>query len=76
MSDINLRLKKVVGQLNGLLKMIDEKQDCAKIIIQFQAAKAALENAFSLTLSENLSQCLRTQDDANLKKILHIIAKQ
>jgi len=76
MSDLNNRLKKVIGQLTGIMKMIDEQQDCEKIIIQFQAAKAALESAFSLSLSTSLKECLQKKENKSVEKILSLLAKK
>jgi len=76
MQDTNTRLKKVIGQLTGIMKMIDEQQDCEKIIIQFQAAKAALDSAFSESLNTNLEKCLQKKDSKNIKNILKLISKK
>jgi DNA-binding FrmR family transcriptional regulator len=76
MQDINNRLKKVIGQLTGIMKMIDEQQDCEKIIIQFQAAKAALDSAFFESLNTNLEKCLQKKDSKNIKNILKLISKK
>lgn len=75
MQDINIRLKKIIGQLTGIMKMTDEKQDCEKIIIQFQAAKAALDSAFAENLNANLEKCLQKKDSKNMKNILNLISK-
>jgi len=76
MSDIDLRLKKVIGQIFGIIKMIDNKEDCEKVIIQFQAAKAALSSAFSENLNSNLKSCLKKKDSKNIKNILKLISKK
>ena len=76
MQDINIRLKKIIGQLNGIMKMMDDKQDCEKIITQFQAAKAALNSAFTEILNANLEQCLQKKDSKNMKNILKLISKK
>ncbi len=70
------RLKKVNGQISGIIKLIEKEEDCDKVIIQFQAAKAALESAFSESLSENLEKCLKSKDKKNVKKILSLISKK
>lgn len=76
MKDIKIRLKKVNGQILGIIKMIEENQDCEKIIIQFQAAKAALDSSFSEILNNNLEQCLKKKDSKNMKNILKLISKK
>jgi len=76
MQNINLRLKKVIGQISGIIKMIDQKQNCEDIIVQFQAVKAALDSAFSNALNMNLEECLKKKDSKNIKNILKLIAKK
>jgi DNA-binding FrmR family transcriptional regulator len=76
MQDTIIRLKKVIGQISGIIKMTEEKQDCEKIITQFQAAKAALESAFAESLNTNLEQCMQKKDSKNMKSILKLISKK
>ena len=45
------------------------------IIAQFQAAKAALDNTFSLVLQRNLKQCMSQDDSKSVERILQLIAK-
>ena len=76
MKNIQIRLKKISGQISGLSKMIEEGQDCEKIIIQFQAAKAALDSAFSEVLNLNLEICLKGKDSDTMAKILKLISNR
>ena len=76
MKKISIRLKRIIGQLSGIVKMIEEEQDCEKTIIQFQAAKAALDSAFSESLNMNLEKCLNKKDSKNIKNILNLISKK
>jgi len=76
MQSINTRLKKIVGQITGIMKMIEGEQDCEKIIIQFQAVKAALNSAFSESLNLNLENCLQNNDSEKMKKILKLISQK
>ncbi len=75
MKDVILRLKRVAGQVEGLTRMIEREEECSRIITQFQAAKAALDNTFSLVLQRNLQQCLNRDDSKSLEKILKLISK-
>ena len=51
-SDIKTRLKSVKGQVEGLLKMLDEDKDPEQILIQFKAAQKGLDKAHYLLLDE------------------------
>lgn len=50
--DIKTRLQSISGQLNGLIKMLDENKDPEKILIQFKAAQKGLDKAHFLLLDE------------------------
>ena len=70
---LSIRLNRIKGQIVGLRRMIEIGEDCEKIIIQFQASKAALDSAFAEFLKSNLQQCLRNSNKKNLHKINKIL---
>ncbi len=76
MDDVIVRLKKVNGQIQALMRMIEAGDECDKVVTQFQAAKAALDNTFSLVLNRNLKNCLSRQDSESVEKIIKLISKQ
>jgi DNA-binding FrmR family transcriptional regulator len=57
--DVIGRLKRVEGQIKGILKMAEEGRDCEEILIQIKAAKAGLNKAASLLLSEHIDTCIQ-----------------
>ncbi len=76
MKKIKNRLKRIEGQIRGLQKLIETADDCEEIIIQFSAAKSALDNCYALLLTGNLSKCFKNKDDKNLDKLLKLIIKK
>lgn len=76
MDDVIVRLKKVNGQIQALMRMIEAGEECDKVVTQFQAAKAALDNTFSLVLNRNLKNCLSRQDSESVEKIIKLISKK
>ena len=76
MDDIVTRLKKVNGQIQGLVRMIEQKEHCEKVIVQFQAAKAALDKTYSMVLSNSLKECLSDRDSENMERVLKLISKK
>ena len=38
------RLNRIIGQLNGIQKMLDDNRYCGDILIQVAAAESALQN--------------------------------
>lgn len=76
MDDVIVRLKKVNGQIQALMRMIEAGEECDKVVTQFQAAKAALDNTFSLVLNRNLQNCLNRHDSGSVEKIIKLISKK
>ncbi len=70
------KLNRIIGQMQGLSKMLESDEDCEKIIIQFQAIKGAIDSVFNDVLHENLSRCLRGPRSKKLKAILKQISKR
>jgi DNA-binding FrmR family transcriptional regulator len=50
--DIKTRLATIGGQVNGLIKMLDNEEDPEKIITQFKAVDNGLDTAYNLLLDE------------------------
>ncbi len=70
-----VKINKIIGQMQGLSKMIQSQEDCEKIIIQFQAIKGAINSVFNDVLHENLNKCLKSPRSKELKLILKQITK-
>tara|TARA_R110001592_G_scaffold45430_2_gene145172 strand:- start:9532 stop:9912 length:381 start_codon:yes stop_codon:yes gene_type:complete len=51
-TDIKTRLKTLSGQLNGIIKMLEEGKDPEQINIQFKSADKGLQKAHYLLLDE------------------------
>ncbi|MGG5254276.1 metal-sensitive transcriptional regulator [Neobacillus sp. SM06] len=59
------RLKRVEGQVRGILRMMEEKQDCEKVINQLSAVCSAVNHTIGVIVTENLKMCLQTQNETN-----------
>lgn len=53
------RLKRVDGQIKGVLGMMEQGKDCRDIVTQLSAARNAIDRAIGVIVSENLEQCVR-----------------
>jgi DNA-binding FrmR family transcriptional regulator len=76
MKNYQKRLNIIIGQLKGIEKMIDKKEDCSKVLVQFQATKAALSSLMNKYLEDNLVDCLNKNcSEKNKKKVIDLIKK-
>lgn len=53
------RMKRMEGQLRGILKMMDEGEDCKAIITQLSAVRSGVDRAIGLIVSQNLLECIQ-----------------
>lgn len=58
------RLKRIEGQVKGVLSMIEKNQSCHDVITQLTASRSAIDRTIGLIVSMNLEQCVR-EDIAN-----------
>jgi DNA-binding FrmR family transcriptional regulator len=56
--DLVRRLRRVEGQVRGIVKMIEDGRECADIVTQLAAASRALDRAGFRLLASSLRQCL------------------
>lgn len=54
------RLKRIEGQVRGISKMISDEQDCAEILVQIAAVKAAVNKVGTLVFQTHFRHCLET----------------
>ena len=52
------RLSRMAGQLNGISKMLEENRYCGDILIQVSAVESALQSFGYLVLKEHLETCV------------------
>ena len=52
------RLKRIEGQIRGLIKMVENDKSCEEILIQIGSAKAALHKTGQVILEGHLHNCV------------------
>ncbi|REJ09983.1 MULTISPECIES: metal-sensitive transcriptional regulator [Halobacillus] len=62
------RIKRLEGQLRGVLKMMEENKDCKDVITQLSASRSAIDRAIGLVVSSNLVECIQDDDDQENKE--------
>ncbi|MBI4744656.1 MAG: metal-sensitive transcriptional regulator [Actinobacteria bacterium] len=56
--EIENRLSRVSGQIQGVKKMVEEDRYCIDVLIQIAAVRAALDRAGLLVLKRHLETCV------------------
>ena len=52
------RLKRIEGQMRGIIKMIESEKSCEEILVQIGSSKAALHKAGQAILEWHLHHCV------------------
>ena len=77
------RLRRVEGQIRGVIKMIENKRYCMDILQQTRAISAALKAVENNIMEDHLTSCVasalksnRKKDQANkIKEVIEVISK-
>lgn len=60
-ADIQKRLNRVIGQLNGVKSMIDDNRYCGDVLTQLAASEAAVRRISELILQDHMETCVVEQ---------------
>jgi len=52
------RLKRIEGQVRGLIKMIQDGKKCEEVLVQISSAKSALHKTGQVVLEGHLHHCV------------------
>ena len=54
------RLKRAQGQMNGILKMMEDERSCEDIVTQLRATRSSIDKIIALITTENLMQTIES----------------
>jgi CsoR family transcriptional regulator, copper-sensing transcriptional repressor len=57
-SDIARRLRRIEGQVGGLLRMVEDDRYCVDVLTQIDAVRAALHRVEEQILRDHVSHCV------------------
>ena len=64
MKDVRTRVRRVIGQVQGIERMIDEGRECRDLVTQISAANRALEQVGFRLISAGLTYCIANPEQA------------
>lgn len=77
--DVQKRLNRVIGQLNGVKAMIDDNRYCGDVLIQLSAAQSAIRRVSEMILREHLETCvveeIRAGNDEVVGEVVDLIRR-
>jgi DNA-binding FrmR family transcriptional regulator len=77
------RLRRIEGQVQGLLRMVEGRRYCVDILTQLRAVRAALKRVEDAVIREHVEHCVagavRSRDAAGAKgkvdELLHVLSR-
>lgn len=71
---VTKRLRRIEGQIRGIIKMVEDDKPCEDILVQIGAAKAALHKTGQTILEGHLHHCVLDavkagDEEKSLKKL-------
>ena len=70
--DITARLRRIEGQVRGVLKMLEEDRECEEMLTQTMAIRSALDNVGARLMEYHMDRCLLdgfTCDEAQMARL-------
>ena len=72
------RLRRIEGQVSGIIRMVEDGRECTDIVTQVAAASKALDKVGFKLLAANLARCIvddeQIEDTAALEKLFMTLA--
>ena len=69
-ADLQKRLNRAVGQLNGIKQMIDDNRYCGDVLIQLSATRSAIQSIERIVLQNHLETCVVEEIRAGNEEIV------
>lgn len=57
------RIHRIQGQLNGVIKMMEEEKNCKDVISQLSASKSSIQRLMGIIISENLVEYVKMSEE-------------
>ena len=74
------RLNRIVGQVEGVKKMVNDSRYCVEILTQIAASRAALSSVGQYILEDHLKTCVTTaikqgKGNREIKELMNVFKK-
>ena len=77
---MRLRVRKIVGQLHGVERMLEADRDCAEVLTQIISARRALKSLSEKLIHSHFHHCIEEATDQaqakrNLRKMVVVLER-
>jgi CsoR family transcriptional regulator, copper-sensing transcriptional repressor len=60
---LKIRVRKIIGQLNGVEHMMEADRDCAEILTQLVSARKAIKSLSEKLIHSHMHHCIESASD-------------
>lgn len=66
------RLNNIIGQIDGIKKMMDSEVDCLKVLTQLKAIKSAVAGVMDSVVEDKFDTCLKSVSLADKNLLVNL----
>ncbi|MDO9027401.1 MAG: metal-sensitive transcriptional regulator [Candidatus Roizmanbacteria bacterium] len=70
MEDTKKRINRIVGQLRGIEKMLNNKRECSDVLQQISAAKKAIDGLSKEIVISDICKLIPNEDSKKIEKMV------
>lgn len=78
-ADLQKRLNRAIGQLNGVKNMLDDNRYCGDVLVQLAAAESAIHSVSGMLLQDHLETCvveqIRQGNDEVVEEVMQLMKR-
>jgi len=78
-ADLQRRLNRAIGQLNGIKQMVDDNRYCGDVLVQLSATRSAIQSIERIVLQNHLETCvveeIRAGNDEIVQEAMDLIKR-
>ena len=78
-ADLQRRLNRAIGQLNGVKGMLDDNRYCGDVLTQLAAAESAIRSVSGMLLQDHLETCvveqIRRGNDEVVEEVVQLVKR-
>jgi len=78
-ADLNVRLRRVEGQIRGITRMLEEDRSCEDVITQLLAVRSAMDRVALEIVRRHVDRCLRDlppeESQSQIARIVELLIK-
>ncbi|TMU88212.1 metal-sensitive transcriptional regulator [Bacillus sp. BHET2] len=61
--EVTNRMKRLEGQVRGVLKMMEDEKHCKDVVTQLSAVRTAVDRTIGLIVAKNLEACIKESEE-------------